>query len=90
MAALTPLVGLWPAVALSSAIFGLGHAYQGLAGIGKTALLGFLMALLTVFSGSLFVAIVLHAVIDITSGRIMSAALRRPPTSSTPAMPVAG
>ncbi len=90
MAALTPLVGLWPAVALSSAIFGLGHAYQGLAGIGKTALIGVVMALLTVFSGSLFVAIVLHAVVDITSGRIMAAALRESPAPSPPAVPAAG
>ncbi|MDX2472529.1 MAG: CPBP family intramembrane metalloprotease [Candidatus Krumholzibacteria bacterium] len=79
MAVLTSVVGLWPAVGLSSVIFGLGHAYQGVAGIGKTALVGLAMALLTVFSGSLFVAMVLHAVVDLTSGRIMAAALRTAP-----------
>ena len=46
-------MGTWPAVALSSLIFGLGHAYQGPAGMGKTGLVGLVMALLTVASGSL-------------------------------------
>ncbi len=76
MAILTPLTGLWPAVALSSVIFGLGHAYQGFSGIAKTGLIGLVMALLTVYSGSLLVAIVLHAVVDLTSGHIMSTAIR--------------
>lgn len=73
---LTPVVGIWTAVGLTSVIFGLGHAYQGLAGIGKTALVGLVMALLTVFSGSLFIPMLLHAVIDLTSGRMMGAASR--------------
>ena len=76
MAVLVPIVGTWPAVALSSVIFGLGHVYQGLVGVGKTTLVGLVMALLTVFSGSVFTAIILHAVIDMTSGRMMGAALR--------------
>lgn len=76
MTVLTPVVGLWPAVGLSSVIFGMGHAYQGFSGIVKTTLVGLIMALLTVFSGSLLVAMVLHAVIDLASGRMMGAALR--------------
>lgn len=79
LATLTPLVGTWQAVVLSSAIFGLAHSYQGFAGIGKTALVGLAMALLTVTSGSLFVAMLLHAVIDLTSGRIMAAANQEEP-----------
>jgi len=79
MATLTPLVGTWPAVALSSIIFGLAHAYQGFAGIGKTALVGLVLALFTVFSGSLFVAMILHAVVDLTSGRIITAAQQNEP-----------
>ncbi|MEN8007803.1 MAG: CPBP family intramembrane glutamic endopeptidase [Candidatus Krumholzibacteriota bacterium] len=71
---LTPIVGTWQAVALSSVIFGLGHTYQGGSGIAKSALVGLVMALLTIFSGSLFVAMFLHATIDLTSGRILSAA----------------
>ena len=53
----------------------MGHAYQGFSGIVKTTLVGLVMALLTVFSGSLLVAMVLHTVIDLTSGRMMGAAV---------------
>jgi membrane protease YdiL (CAAX protease family) len=79
LAVLMSLVGTWPAIVISSLIFGLGHAYQGISGIAKTGLVGFVLALFTVATGSLFVAIVLHAVIDLTSGRIMSKALRATP-----------
>lgn len=70
------VTGIWPAVVLSSLIFGLGHAYQGPAGIVKTSLIGLVMALLTVFTGSIFVPIVLHVVIDLTSGRMLAEANR--------------
>ena len=76
LAALVSLVGTWPAVAISSLIFGLGHAYQGTSGIAMTGLVGLVLALLTVVSGSLYTAIILHAVIDLTSGRVMGKALR--------------
>ena len=74
LASLAPLTGTWQAVILSSIIFGLGHAYQGMTGVVKTALIGLFLALLTVFSGSIFVAMLLHVVVDLTSGRIMAAA----------------
>jgi membrane protease YdiL (CAAX protease family) len=83
MAALAPAIGTWPAVVLSSLIFGLGHAYQGPGGIAKTALIGLVMALLTVFSGSLFIPMLLHTVIDLTSGRLMGAAQRSEPAPAT-------
>lgn len=82
MAVLVPATGLWPAVGLTSLIFGMGHIYQGLEGIVKSTLIGLVMALLTVFSGSLLVAIVLHAVIDLTSGRMMGVALQGETASS--------
>ena len=76
LAALVSLLGTWPAVAISSLIFGLGHAYQGISGIAKTGLVGLVLAWLTVSSGSLFIAILLHAAIDLASGRLMGKALR--------------
>ena len=78
LAILAATLGTWPAVLLSSAIFGLGHAYQGWSGIGKTAAVGLLLALLAVGSGSLFVPILLHAAVDLTSGFLLSAAAREP------------
>lgn len=76
LAILLPLVGTWPAVAITSLIFGLGHAYQGIPGIAKTGMVGLVLALFTVFSGSLYIAIVLHMVVDMTSGRVIGRALR--------------
>jgi membrane protease YdiL (CAAX protease family) len=75
LAIASALMGVWPAVAVTSIVFGLGHAYQGLAGIGKTTLVGVVLAVLAVLSGSLYIPMVLHATIDLTSGRMMSAAL---------------
>ena len=67
-------------MAISSIIFGLGHAYQEMAGIVKTGLVGLVLAILTVSSGSLFVAIVLHTTIDLVSGRMMGKALQMSPS----------
>ena len=77
LATLVSLVGTWPAVAITSLIFGLGHAYQGISGIAKTGLVGLVLALFTVSSGSLYIAIVLHTVVDLTSGRFMRRALQK-------------
>lgn len=76
LAILAAAVGTWPAVILSSAIFGLGHAYQGWKGICKTATAGLVLALLAVGSGSLFIPMLLHAIGDLTSGQMMGRASR--------------
>nr|MEE4266663.1 CPBP family intramembrane glutamic endopeptidase [Candidatus Krumholzibacteria bacterium] len=74
MSVLTPLLGWFPALLTVAVIFGLGHAYQGWEGMGKTALVGLALGLLAWFSGSLYVGMILHAVLDLTSGRILQAA----------------
>ena len=81
MAALSAVIGIWPAVVVSSVIFGLGHAYQGGTGVVKTGLVGVVMALLTVFSGTIWIAALLHVVVDATSGRMMAAAMKLPTPS---------
>lgn len=78
MGALTAGIGLWPAVLVSSVVFGLGHAYQGAAGVVRVSAIGVVLALVTVFSGSVFAAIVLHAVIDLAQGRMIQAAMKEP------------
>jgi len=70
IAYLAALTGVWPAVALSSVAFGLGHVYQGAGGVLKTSLLGLVFALLYVFTGSLWAPVVLHAIVDLNSGYI--------------------
>jgi membrane protease YdiL (CAAX protease family) len=53
------------ALALSCAIFGLLHFYQGILGILFTTLLGVTLMAVYLASGSIFLAMVVHAVIDL-------------------------
>ena len=80
----TPLVGLWGAAALSLAAFALAHSYQGLKGVVSVGLLGAVFTLVTLISGSLWPAIVLHAVVDICNGLIAWLALRELPGQAAP------
>lgn len=68
IAYLNAILGIWPAVFLSSAAFGLGHSYQGLKGVIKTGGIGLVMAGLYVLAGSLWAPVLLHAAIDLNSG----------------------
>ncbi|MBE0566687.1 MAG: CPBP family intramembrane metalloprotease [Krumholzibacteria bacterium] len=72
---LAGVVGTWPAVAVTSLVFSLGHLYQGPAGLAKTAAVGLVLGALAVLSGSLYAPMALHAAIDLTSGRMMGAAM---------------
>jgi hypothetical protein len=75
----------WVAALLSSVVFGFAHAYQGPRGIPRTAAVGGLFALLYGLTGSLWAPMVVHAVMDITSGRIAHAATyQNAPDSASP------
>lgn len=52
-------------VAIGALAFGLAHAYQGVAGIVTTGVLGGVMAGLYLGTGSLLLPVVLHALIDL-------------------------
>jgi len=69
-------VGVWPAAILSSLVFGLGHVYLGVKQIPNTALVGMIMAVIVILSGSLWPAMLLHAAIDWNSGEIGYFALK--------------
>ncbi|MGY1985872.1 CPBP family intramembrane glutamic endopeptidase [Blastococcus sp. SYSU DS0669] len=55
----------WSLVVVAAVAFGLAHAYQGRAGIVLTGVLGGVMALLYLDTGSLLLPVLLHAVIDL-------------------------
>ncbi|WP_100498633.1 CPBP family intramembrane glutamic endopeptidase [Geodermatophilus chilensis] len=69
-------------VAIGVVAFGLAHAYQGVAGIVTTGVLGGVMAGLYVGTGSLLLPVVLHALIDLRFLLVPTSALpdvvRRP------------
>ena len=62
---------LWAAAIVSSIIFGLGHAYQGMASMPKITLVGGVFAALYLLTGSVWLPMLLHAVFDAVQGRAM-------------------
>jgi membrane protease YdiL (CAAX protease family) len=77
LAFLDSLVGPLVGTALAVVVFGVAHAYQGVKGIVRTALIGLFMALVYRATGSLLAPIVAHALIDWSSGRMIERALQR-------------
>jgi len=75
---LQPLVGLWFAAALSVVLFGAAHAYQGLAGVIRTGLLGLVFTAVVLLTQSLWPAILLHVIGDALGGVIAWLVLRDP------------
>ena len=59
---------VWLGVILSSALFGLAHAYQGRAGIVSTGLFGVVLALGRLGFGSLIPVMMWHAGLDLAAG----------------------
>ncbi len=55
----------WLLVAVAGVAFGLAHAYQGLAGIALTGVLGSVFASLYLSTGSLLLPVLLHVLVDL-------------------------
>jgi membrane protease YdiL (CAAX protease family) len=72
-------LALIPAAAVSSLVFGFGHLYQGLRGVILTSVVGAFLSGVYLLSGSLLAGILIHALMDMHSGRLLYAAWSRPP-----------
>jgi membrane protease YdiL (CAAX protease family) len=75
--AFQPWLGTYGAALFSVAVFAVAHAYQGAKGILATGITGSLLTLVVLISGSLFPAMVLHSLVDVGSGVVAWAALRK-------------
>jgi hypothetical protein len=62
--------GLIVAVPLSALLFGIGHVYQGVRQIPRTALAGLVLAGVVIAGGSVWPAMLLHAVMDLVAGEL--------------------
>ena len=62
---------LWAAIVITAMAFGIGHLYQGIGGMLKTAFAGLLFGALYWFSGSIWLPMFLHAAIDVLQGRLI-------------------
>ena len=59
---------VWVAVIVSSVLFGLAHVMHGTQATLRSTLMGFLLAGLYLAGGSLVAPMILHTVVDLTSG----------------------
>lgn len=57
-------------VVVSAVLFGFAHAYQGIANVPKLCLVGLVFPCLYLFSGSLWLPMLLHAAMDGIQGRM--------------------
>ena len=76
------LPAFWMAALGQAVLFGLAHAYQGPRGIVTTGAVGVFMAGIVAVSGSLWAAMLVHALMDIHAGEM---AVRVQPAPGTPA-----
>lgn len=60
---------LWGAAIVSAALFGAGHAYQGISEVPKFFLIGMAFSGLYLLSGSVWLPIVVHVAMDMIQGR---------------------
>jgi uncharacterized protein len=60
-----PALGLWLSMLISAFLFGLGHLYQGVTGILRTFILGFVLSLIYLATGTLLLCIIIHMLIDL-------------------------
>jgi len=66
------------ALFVASAIFGIGHSYQGASGVVKTGLIGLGLGAIYLYTRSLYLGMIMHALIDMYSGHLGQAAFSQP------------
>jgi uncharacterized protein len=71
------------AVGVSIAVFAASHAYQGWTGVLRVALLGLILTIPFLVTGSVYPSIIAHAGLDILAGLVFADWLRSPPHSRT-------
>jgi len=80
---------VYPAAALASLLFGIGHVYQGWRGVITTGFVGAFLSAVYLVTGSLYAGMVMHALMDAHSGHLMQAAYERERMLAAAAAPAA-
>lgn len=65
---MTPFLGFWPALLVSSLLFGLAHAYQGGVHVLRTGVMGIILGVISWLTGTIWIAIAVHALVNIYGG----------------------
>ncbi len=74
---LAQFMPIWAVIAVSSVAFGLGHSYQGASGVAKVTLIGLAFGVLYVATGSIWLPMLAHAILDVLQGASIVELLRR-------------
>ncbi|MEO1969205.1 MAG: CPBP family intramembrane glutamic endopeptidase [Sphingomonadaceae bacterium] len=72
---LGPMLGVWGAAVATALLFGIAHAYQGLAGIVRTGLIGLAFGIGFALTGSLWWLIIAHALMNL-AGYVLALKVR--------------
>jgi len=83
---LTQFMPMWGAVIASSVAFGIGHSYQGAMGALRCGLIGLVFAVFYIVTGSIWLPIIGHAVLDILQGLSIHELLRKDGNTAAPAL----
>ncbi len=67
----------WGGALVSSLAFGCLHGYQGWLGVARTGSMGFLLAAVFLLSGSIWPAVLAHAILDLVAGLLLGETLLR-------------
>lgn len=73
---LAQLLPIWAVVVVSAIAFGLGHSYQGLHGMLRITLVGVAFGAYYLLTGSIWLPIVAHALVDVLQGAMIFEYLR--------------
>ncbi len=83
-----PGMQLWLAIVIAAVLFGIGHLYQKLSGVLGTGLMGLVFGLLYLFTGSLILPMIVHALFDLRLLFINTPAILDAPEEAPDAAPV--
>lgn len=73
---LAEFLPIWAVVIVSSVAFGLGHSYQGVGGMIRVTLIGLAFGLFYVWTGSIWLPMIAHVILDILQGAALVEILR--------------
>lgn len=82
---LSQFMPVWAAAIVTTVGFALAHAYQGWANVPKILLIGAVFAVLFLMSGSLWLPMIFHAIVDISQGRLAYDVINRTNINGPPA-----
>ena len=68
----------WAVVVVSSIAFGLGHTYQGVGGVARVTLIGLVIGVFYIATGSIWLPMLVHAILDAIQGGMLVELLRKP------------